>query len=53
MVLRLGGPSAKVCLGGGSLDHLMEAFDWTTTPNMEGGTTATKKELHTNDNEQP
>ena len=24
-LLRLGGPSAKVCLGGGSLDHLMEA----------------------------
>ena len=25
IVLRLGGPSAKACLGGGSLDHLMEA----------------------------
>ena len=24
-LLRLGGPSAKACLGGGSLDHLMEA----------------------------
>ena len=24
-LLRLSGPSAKACLGGGSLDHLMEA----------------------------
>ena len=51
-LLRLGGPSAKACLGGGSLDHLMEAKLWSSAPNMRGGTTATRKELHMNDKQQ-
>ena len=49
-LLRLGGPSAKARLGGGSLDHLMEAKRRQGAPDIEGGTTATRKESHTNDN---
>ena len=49
ILLRLGRPSAKARLGRGSLDHLMEAKHGESAPDMGGGTTATRKELHMND----